>query len=85
MTRDRFKQIIEGPLSHPFPEMHAARLTIALESVVDAGGPKAERALEIVAEIFQKEDDAENEGEPPAQMDEPHIDTADAQPQPEEA
>lgn len=46
MTSKRFNELLNGPLSHPFPLVTLNRLAIALRVVVDATGEAGEKALE---------------------------------------
>lgn len=59
MTDERFNQLLNGPLSHPFPAFTITRLIIALRVVVDATGKKGEEALEEHCRARQEKDEGE--------------------------
>lgn len=46
MTDERFNQLLQGPLHHPFPMFQLTRLALALRAVVDDCGAAGDRALE---------------------------------------
>lgn len=46
MNGERFNQLLQGPLHHPFPLFTITRLAIALKAVVDECGEAGEAALE---------------------------------------
>lgn len=46
MTNERFKELLNGPLSHPMPLFSITRLALALRAVIDATGEAGDRALE---------------------------------------
>ena len=46
MTSDRFKELVNGPLNHPFVMVRVSRLCMALAYVVHHAGPAAVEALE---------------------------------------
>lgn len=42
----KFRNLVNGPLSHPLPHFTVLRLILALKCVVDATGDAGERALD---------------------------------------
>lgn len=46
MDDRKFQNLVNGPLSHPFPQFTVLRLILALKTVVDATGEPGERALD---------------------------------------
>ena len=46
MTEERFNQLLNGPLGHPFPMFVITRLSLALWAVVQATGEAGAAALE---------------------------------------
>lgn len=46
MTSERFKELLNGPLSHPLATLRLTRLALALLTVVNATGDPGEQALE---------------------------------------
>jgi len=67
MNSNRFNELLNGPLSHPFPGFCITRLALALKAVVDATGEAGELALEAHCHDRQLQDDnfAEGWGDPP--------------------
>lgn len=74
MTIERFNELLNGPLSHPFPAFRITRLALALQAVVEATGQDGEDALEAHCMDRDEqdhrnandsaEDDPMNDGEP---------------------
>jgi hypothetical protein len=63
MTSERFNQLLNGPLGHPFVMMRLNRLAIALRVVVDTTGKAGEDALEAHCRERDDKDDDEQEEE----------------------
>jgi hypothetical protein len=59
MTDDRFNEILNGPLAHPMFMMQFNRVVNALRTVVEETGPAGAAALEQVAAMYIKRDNAD--------------------------
>ena len=59
MTDERFNELLNGPLSHPFPMFAITRLPLALRFVIDATGEAGERALEQYCQARAEQDEPE--------------------------
>lgn len=46
MTTERFNELLNGPLHHPFPMFAVQRVVMALRAVVEATGEVGAKALE---------------------------------------
>lgn len=60
MSDERFNELLNGPLSHPFPMFTMTRLAHALRAVVDATGKVGVRALEDHCASRQQQDDRDD-------------------------
>lgn len=58
MTNERFNELINGPLSHPFPPFVITRLVLALRDVVEKTGEVGDKALEEHCAARQRQDEA---------------------------
>jgi hypothetical protein len=56
MTDERFKQLLNGPLSHPLIPFRYTRLIMALRAVIEATGEAGELALEMHCAVREQQD-----------------------------
>ncbi len=63
MTRERFNELLLGPLNHPMVMFSVTRLALALWHVVDVTGDAGERALEEWCQGRQLYDESQEEAD----------------------